>query len=450
MDQLKLSIFTQTPAVRFVRDEPDHPLPPLLSSYREGTDYLPSPGGVTRMVQAFLRRARETRRLRAATWYALGSAGPDRVRLARDTVFEQARLARGEQGRYARAKAAVWEAIHGIPGGTQANPRDVAAGLDLLSETMARRAARSPEGSPDACYAHDFQLLPLARHLPSGLPRVFRWHVPVAGLDSALRDYAVRCLNRYDAVIVSTQGYASTLHAWGVEAPIHAAYPYLDERRSRPVVAESVAAFEERHGLAATDTLFLTVARLDPMKRQDLAIRAFARIARRSPGVKLMLLGGGGFSAGRNGLGLPHATAWRDHLLGLARDLGVADRVIFTGGVDDDELDIAYTRARAVLLPSSIEGFGLAAVEGWLYGKPVVVSDGAGVSELVEDGVNGYRFASGDEVALAHHMRRLADDPALARELGDVGRGTAQVCHARVGADDVWTILAEALTCARS
>lgn len=445
MTQPRLCLHTQTPLVRFLRDYAPHDEGRHLATFREGEDYAPTPGGVTRMVRALLGRLLRERRAREASWIALASHGPSRVRIADELAFEQVRLPPEERQRYARAKGALWDAIHGIAPPDAATPEDVdvEAGLAPLGRAMARRTAKLHERAPfDLFYTHDFQLIPLAAHLPEGVPRMFRWHVPVTRLPTATERLVVRCLDRYDAVIVSTKAYAEALRGMGVRAPVHASYPYLDESRCRVVTTEDMEAFERRWGLEPDEPVFVLVARLDPMKSQDVAIRALARIRTQAPRAKLLLVGGGGFSAGRHGgLGMPHAERWRVHLAELAASLGVSDRVVLTGNLPDADLDVAYTRARAVLLPSVVEGFGLAAVEGWLYGRPVLVSRGAGVSELVEEGVNGYSFDPGDVDALASRMLLLAKDAALATDLGRAGRVAARACHLRRGTDDVWRIM---------
>ncbi len=289
---------------------------------------------------------------------------------------------------------------------------------------------------------HDFQLLPLAEHLPAGVPRLFRWHIPVPAEPSPFLEYAADRLNEFDAVIVSTQPYADRLREAGVRVPIHARYPYLDEARRRVVTIDNVRAFNARWRLAEDDVVFLVVARLDPIKSQDVAIRALARIARVCPNAKLVLIGGGGFSGGRRGsLGLPQAATWRDTLDALARRSGASDRVVFTGNITDKELEVAYERSRAVLVPSRIEGFGLVAVEGWIHGRPVLVSRGAGVSDLTRDGRNGYAFDPDDAETLAEHMTHLAQNPRAALAMGQAGRLTARTCHLRPGSDGVWSIL---------
>lgn len=447
MRQPRLCLHTQTPLVRFLRDSGPAMEGRPLASFAEGTDYAPTPGGVTRMVQALLGRLVRERRVRDPAWISLASHGPSRVLLGEGRTFEQVRLPVEARDRYAAAKGALWNAIHGLPPaeGRAPDPDEVDAGLSLLSAAMAKRTAElHARDAFDLLYTHDFQLLPLAARLPPRVPRLFRWHVPVTRLPPALERGVVRALDKYDAVIVSTPGYAAALREAGVRVPVHASYPYLDETRCRVVTSEDVEAFDARWGLQPDDVVFVVVARLDPMKSQDVAIRALARIRREHPEARLLLVGGGGFSAGRQGLGMTHAGEWRGELERLARSLGVEDRVTFAGGVPDEELDVAYTRARAVLLPSRIEGFGLAPVEGWLYGRPVVVSAGAGVAEIVRHGENGYVFEPGRDDRLADHLRALASDEERALAMGRRGRSSARACSLRRGADDVWEVLRRA------
>ena len=92
-----------------------------------------------------------------------------------------------------------------------------------------------------------------------------------------------------------------------------------------------------------------------------------------------------------------------------AREL---DGVILTGEVDDDELAALYTGARALVLPSADEGFGLPAVEALACGTPVVAADGAALREVLGGRAT---FVDADDVAgmvsAAHAARRPAPDP---------------------------------------
>ena len=435
MPQLRLCLQTQTPLVRPLADLPAGA---ALEDLTEERDYLLSPGGVTRMLSGLAIRLREQRRTSRTTWVSLSK---DPARLSwRGGALDLITLPQDEMDRYAAAKSAFWEELHALSG--PSDRASVAEGLAILARAVGDRSRALHAQDPfDLFYTHDFQLLAVGRELPAEVPRAFRWHGPIRPMSAPMRDYVARSLETYDAVIVSTQAYARELRSWGVRAPIHASYPYLDESARRVVTDADVAAFDERYGLGPDEVAFVIVARMDPIKSQDVAIRALARIAHRAPEAKLVLVGGGGFSGGRQGLGLAQAVAWRAHLERLALDLGIADRVVFTGGVTDPELDVALTRARAVILPSALEGFGLATIEGWLYGKPALVSQGAGVAELVRDGENGYTFQPGDDLTLAEAMLDLAQDVDQARLLGAEGRRSARACHLGRGSDEVWKVL---------
>ena len=438
MRQPRLCVFTQTPPVRFLRE-----VPPAgtLSAYQPGVDYEHSPGGVTRMVDAFLGRLTENGRVGEAHWIALARHGPGQLAWRPGVRYHQARLPEPEMRQYAAAKAALWDAIHGLPREGPPMPRaQMREGFRLLARAMAARAREAHAKAPiDLFYVHDFQLMEVASELPPEVPRAFRWHIPVPETFDGI-EYVVERLNEHDAVVVSTRAYAGALRRAGVTVPVHALPPYVNERRRRVVNEEDVAAFERRWGIGHDDVVFLLVARMDPMKSQDVAVRALARL--RDPRARLVLVGGGGFSGARRGsLGLPTAARWREHVERVAEELGVRDRVVFTGNLPDADLDVAITRARAVLLPSRVEGFGLAAVEGWLYGRPVLVSRGAGVAEMVREGRNGFSFDPGDDAALAEHMSLLLDEPDLARRMGEEGRVAARACHLARGSEGVWGVL---------
>ena len=80
-------------------------------------------------------------------------------------------------------------------------------------------------------------------------------------------------------------------------------------------------------------------------------------------------------------MGHPKASRWSAHLEETVRNLKLKDSTIFLGHVNHEELNAIYSLADAVVVPSKVEGFNLTAVEGWIHKKPVVVSDGAGISE---------------------------------------------------------------------
>ncbi|MCW5549475.1 MAG: glycosyltransferase family 4 protein [Opitutaceae bacterium] len=92
----------------------------------------------------------------------------------------------------------------------------------------------------------------------------------------------------------------------------------------------------------------------------------------------------------------------------LARDLGVAGAVHFTGGITDTELRKEYESCDVFALPSRKEGFGLVYLEAMIHGKPCVGARAGGVPEVINDSVG----------ALADY----GNIPALAAAIADVIR----------------------------
>jgi glycosyltransferase involved in cell wall biosynthesis len=119
----------------------------------------------------------------------------------------------------------------------------------------------------------------------------------------------------------------------------------------------------------------------------------------------------------------------------LAKELGVEDRVIFVGHADSVELAAAYTRSNVVVLPSIVEGFGLVIIEAWLYGKPVVVSNRAGVAELISHGRNGFLVDPDNTEELAESIKSILKRDALAEELANNGKVTAELCSVDSGVE---------------
>ena len=91
---------------------------------------------------------------------------------------------------------------------------------------------------------------------------------------------------------------------------------------------------------------------------------------------------------------------------------------IFTGWLGNEDVTVELRRSRALVFPSLwYETFGLTVHEALANGVPVIVSDNTVSAELVEHGVNGLLFKSGDKTSLAAQMTAL-QDPVLAAKLG--------------------------------
>jgi glycosyltransferase involved in cell wall biosynthesis len=147
----------------------------------------------------------------------------------------------------------------------------------------------------------------------------------------------------------------------------------------------------------------LSVGRLEANKRVDLILRALAHTDR---GVRLVVVGEGPL---------------RDSLERVASDAGVADRVTWTGAIDERSLVNLYAGALGVVFPPFDEDYGYVTLEAFLARKPVVTtSDAGGPLEFVEHAVNGFISEPAPE-ALGAAIARLAADRRAAQALGDAG-----------------------------
>lgn len=153
-----------------------------------------------------------------------------------------------------------------------------------------------------------------------------------------------------------------------------------------------------RHGSAgvASDRFVVSVGRLVKQKDYPTLLRAFERLLRRLD-IDLVIVGEG-----------PE----RDRLESLSTELGVRERVHFTGWIDNPFPTMAG--AEAFVLSSNIEGFGNVIVEAMALGLPVVCTDSSGgPGEILEGGRYGLLVPAGDHEALGEALVTLLQDEEL-------------------------------------
>jgi glycosyltransferase involved in cell wall biosynthesis len=106
----------------------------------------------------------------------------------------------------------------------------------------------------------------------------------------------------------------------------------------------------------------------------------------------------------------------------LAQQLGISDRVIFTGYIGTDELVRRYSSAEIGVTASIYEGFGLPAAEAMSCGTPVIVTRAGALPEIVGDGAAGILVTPADPRALAAAIKRLLADKPLRHRMGQAAR----------------------------
>jgi glycosyltransferase involved in cell wall biosynthesis len=117
----------------------------------------------------------------------------------------------------------------------------------------------------------------------------------------------------------------------------------------------------------------------------------------------------------------------QDKYASRARELGIADKVIFAGKVSDEELPKKYQDADCLILPSVNKGeaFGIVLLEAMASGLPVIASNLPGVRKVFTDGREGLLVSPGDAADLKEKIKLLMENPAKRKEMGEAARKLA-------------------------
>lgn len=173
------------------------------------------------------------------------------------------------------------------------------------------------------------------------------------------------------------------------------------------------------------EPLIIAVGRLTTEKGFDLLLRAFARLARRFPQWRVVIVGEG---------------VERDALSRLREELQLTGRVEFLGEVR--EVDPWLARAALLVHPSRREGFPNAVLEGMGMGLAVISADcRAGPAELITDGINGRLVPVDDVEALTSVMTELMDSTAAREALGLEARKVRQTFSQQHIMESWWACL---------
>jgi glycosyltransferase involved in cell wall biosynthesis len=169
---------------------------------------------------------------------------------------------------------------------------------------------------------------------------------------------------------------------------------------------------------------FMFVGDMRPYKNVARTLRAFAGISERN--IKFVVVGN---------------VHTRDSvpLFGLVEELGIRDRVVFTGYASDQEVARLYRGALALVFPSLWEGFGLPPLEAMASACPVITSRVASLPEVCGEAVEYVDPTSVDSIRGA--MERLTREPALREDLRGRGLERARLFSWERTAREVWQVL---------
>ena len=250
-------------------------------------------------------------------------------------------------------------------------------------------------------------LLPLARKL--SIPMLVTLHGADASVFLNNKKYVQELpgLVDYARIITVSRNMGVRLQAVGIQLSHHDVHyigvPVEDfcYVRRKPV-REKIAAGEP--------VKFLQVSNFIEVKGHRYTIEAFARYASQQPNTELILAGAGPL---------------RDPMEELCGQMGVRDKVRFTGHVSPDEVVALMSDADAFVLHSvsladgQMEGLPTVLMEAMATGLPVISTIHSGIPELIDDGADGFLVAERDVDTYFARMMGLSD---VAEDIGLAAR----------------------------
>ncbi len=187
--------------------------------------------------------------------------------------------------------------------------------------------------------------------------------------------------------------------------------------------------FNESHDIASAKASFNmplgfkiigTVGRISTQKAQDIFLQAAALVLQQFSNCLFLIVGA------------PEEPGQLDALLALAASLGIQDKVIFLGHVND--IPKLYSILDVLAMPSRWEGLPLTLVEAMAIGLPIVTTAVGGISEVVTPDETALIVQPDNPRQLADAISRLLTDPDLCAIMKQSGRNRAQAfSHVTIG-----------------
>jgi glycosyltransferase involved in cell wall biosynthesis len=258
--------------------------------------------------------------------------------------------------------------------------------------------------------------------IPDRVGLVVHWHSEIHGrelLARALDPFVRRTLARADRIIVSNKEIvdnSSLLRPHRAKCEI---VPFgVDFKKWDPTLANEVQRARVDELRRRHPRLIAALARLVPYKGFDVLLRALTQVD-----AHLVIIGTG---------------AERKSLEKLAIQLGVSDRVTFTGYLSNDDVKVHLWSAKVFAFPSTTdaETFGISQLEAMAVGLPIVNTRlNTAVPWVARDGIEAVTVPPGDPQALAAALSRLLDDKVMANKFGVAGQA-----RVREEFNDTWFV----------
>jgi len=238
--------------------------------------------------------------------------------------------------------------------------------------------------------------------------------------------FGYRILRDASKVIAVTTKEAEQLKELGLsESEIKIVPPGFDYAEFESLPPKG--GFRSKYGLNSSQRIILYLARIHKIKSPDLLAKAFSCLLSKVSDIQLVFVG--------------PDDGYLSALKKLVKELGVADKVLFTGALYGEEKLEAYVDADVYVLPSAYEVFGLTVLEACACGTPVVVTEECGLADWVDQRV-GFKVTH-DEHRLQEAIEALLSNEELRKQFGERARGLVKEqfswCKAAQKIEEIYT-----------
>lgn len=173
-----------------------------------------------------------------------------------------------------------------------------------------------------------------------------------------------------DGLVAITESERQEMLSIGIKCPIKVIPNGVE---SIPLVQDPRQLLFNLYGIPIESPIVFFIGRIETIKGVDLAISSFELVLKKCPSATLVLAG-------------PDRENLTEKLVSMATELGISDRVIFTGSVKGDTRSALYHSASLLLLPSITEVLAMSVLEALKCGVPVVVTDKEAFVDVIDGG----------------------------------------------------------------
>lgn len=175
----------------------------------------------------------------------------------------------------------------------------------------------------------------------------------------------------------------------------------LDPFLERPIAAHKIEKLRTHYGIQKEDPVLLSVSRMvstEKYKGYDKVLKAIPHLVISYPQLRYMLIG-------------KYDEKEKQRLDELISELGISDKVIFTGFLPDEEMAAHFSLADIFVMPSEKEGFGIVFIEAMFYGLPVIAGNKDGSTDALRHGEIGLLVDPNNNAEIEEALKKMLDDP---------------------------------------